>query len=158
LASDLEQHEVVRRLIVVTLDPAPEARLIDWPTTRVQIGPDSFTATASTDSNGFYDFLRSAENRIVGVRFMPFVEHVNLLDATRTSPRLRIIGTSPHRALELFWTNDTSFDRSLSDDQLLDWNFVLKSASGKDAVTFDFSGLSLAEQEDLQSRIVGEPV
>jgi hypothetical protein len=141
------------QLLIVTISPRPEIRLISWPTTRVEIDDESFEETGAGDTNGFYDFLRRVDGHIIGVRFRPFVEHVHICDSVTPGPRLRIAGTFPFKSLEIFWGVEQDFDQAQSGDQFFDWNYVFKSTSEMYAVTFGFSHLPEPEIEDLVSGV-----
>jgi hypothetical protein len=140
------------RLIIVTIESEPAVRLINSTSTRVNIGGRVFDETGSGDTNGFYDFLRSHRNEIVGIRFVPFLTCDFLLDAARASPWLRITGTPPFAAIEIIWNVDSRFEDDCSGDQLSSGNYLFRSHAGINAVTFDVSALSSEERSQLVAR------
>jgi hypothetical protein len=139
------------KLVLVTVTPNPQVKLISWPQNRVFFNQEEFEEVGAGDTNGFYDFLRLRDGHIVGVRFAPFVELSNICDSATPGPGLRIVGISPTASLELFWEPEVTYDHSLSVDQFFDWNYIFKSTSKKYAITFGFSHLPQNEVEDLLS-------
>lgn len=141
------------RLLIVTISPTPRVQVVSWPVSRVQFDGESFAEIGAGDTNGFYDFLRLAGGRIVGVRFTPFVEYADICDSAGQGPGLRIVGDSPTASLELFWGAERDYDSAISGDQFMDYNYIFKTSAQKYAVTFGFSHLEQNEIDDLLSAL-----
>src|SRR5882762_8577800 len=139
------------RLLIVTVSPTPEVKLISWPASRVSIKGESFDEIEAGDTNGFYDFLRVPQGHIVGVRFTPFVEHSDICDSATQGPGLRVTGAAPTASVELFWGSAREYSETLSADQFMDYNYIFRSSSQMYAVTFGFSHLEENEIHDLVS-------
>jgi hypothetical protein len=138
-------------VLLVTITPTPQARIISWPATQVTVGDETFEDTGAGDTNGFYDYLRTAEGRIIGVRFMPFVEHAHLCEAAIPGAGLRITGAPPATSLELYWGVEREFEDTRSADQYFDLNYVLRSPVQTYAVTFGLAHLDEDERAALLS-------
>jgi len=140
------------RLLIVTISPRPQVKLISWPASRVSIGTETFEEIGAGDTNGFYDFLRKGPHgHIIGVRFMPFIRYSHICDSARVGPGLRISGAYPTASVELFWEEASEYDDDLSVDQFMDYNYIFKNSSQEYAVTFGFLHLPDNEIEDLLS-------
>lgn len=138
-------------LLIVTVSPIPRVKLISWPTSQVSINGESFEDAGAGDTNGFYDFLRLPQRRIVGVRFTPFVEHSLICGSAAQGQGLRVTGTAPTASVELLWGGDHAYSEALSTDQFMDYNYIFKSPQQTYAVTFGFSHLEESEINDLLS-------
>jgi len=137
------------KLLIVTVSPAPGVKLISWPTSRVSINDENFEDIGAGDTNGFYDFLRTPQGRIVGVRFAPFVEHSDICDSATQGEGLRITGTAPTASVELYWGSDRQYSENRSADQFMDYNYIFRGPSRTYAITFGFSHLEETEINDL---------
>lgn len=143
-----------KEVLLVTVTPNPHVKVVTWPTKRVSVEGQVFEDTGAGDTNGFYDFLRRLDGRIVGVRFTPFIEHSDVCESAITGPGLRLEGTAPTAAVELFWAGVQEYSDSLSADQFMDYNYVFKSSSQVYAITFGFDHLEESEISDLLSGLL----
>jgi hypothetical protein len=92
---------------------------------------ENFEEVGAGDTNGFYDFLRLPQGRIVGVRFTPFVEHADICNSAAQGPGLRVTGAAPTATFELFWGTEREYSETHSADQFMDYNYIFKSPSQK---------------------------
>ena len=86
------------------------------------------------DFYGFYDWLRNPERQIIGVRHGIFDEFNFPFESVRHLPYVRVnpkIGI-----LEVFFSEERSFEEAFSDDQAFDSNKVYISSSGDYALSF----------------------
>lgn len=138
-----------RKLLIVTISSEPRTRLITGTPSKVEIGHELFEETGAGDTNGFYDFLRQPDGKIVGVRFSPFIEFSDICNPASQGVGLRITGAAPTASVELFWKGAANYDPAQSSDQFFDQNYIFRSESGRFAVTFGFSHLAEGEIDDL---------
>ena len=80
-------------------------------------------------SNGFYDYLRTDPDTIVGVRWSPFPQAEFVLDKVPNSKFLKIVPSGMLRSLRIWFQEPVGFDESISDDQLFWYNRIFLNAS-----------------------------
>jgi hypothetical protein len=104
------------------------------------------------DWTGFYDFLRTGEGAIIGIRYSPLLDDAAMLSDLKGKPYARVL---PNSTFELFFSAERSFVPELSEDQDFGDNMVLRSASGEYALTFGVDDLKASEKAQLRSFATG---
>jgi len=137
------------RVLFVTVAPTPRAEIIPWPLTQVTVDGEAFEDAGYGDTNGFYDYLRRPDGRIVGVRFQPFFDSSSVLISAVQGPGLRVTGRDPCLEAELFWRNIQPYSDALSGDQFMDYNYIFKGSLGTYGITFGLAHLREYEVSDL---------
>ncbi len=99
---------------------------------------------------GFYDWLRTDHNTIIGVRFWPFPELAAILDGLSNTPYVIV---AEHN-FEIYFTQRTEHETSKSNDQEFIYSRVYRSSDGSWAVVFGLYELSTTEMESV-TRITG---
>ncbi len=88
-------------------------------------------------SNGFYDFMRSDTETIVGVRWSPFPNAEFVLGHLPDTPLLTVEPNGILKSLRVWLERPVEFDESISDDQLFWYNRVLvNEVTGELTITF----------------------
>ncbi len=87
------------------------------------------------DFVGFYDWLRNTDKRIIGVRCYPWEEFSFPYATVRVLPYVEI--DSEEKSVCLFFSDERSFEESLSDDQDFGNNRMYKSDTEEYAISFD---------------------
>lgn len=93
---------------------------------RVYYGP-------TTDFTGFYDWLRSGAEEIIGVRYWPFDDYDFVYDVAKVLPYAKV---EQGRFVEIFFTDRRDFKPELSGDQDFGHNQILTSEDDEYALTF----------------------
>lgn len=97
---------------------------------------------------GFYDWLRPAKGRVIGIRYWPFEEARFLIDASRWLGYVDIDESQSSITLRL---DEGVFDERLSDSQDFGDNKIWEGGDGSYAVSFSTYSLSHEELECLKS-------
>jgi len=105
-----------------------------------------FTDAGCGHFTGCYDWLRSAPNTVIGVRYIPFENTTFLLNEVTPGSRIEL---DSHGGLLIFFGDNVAFVESLSDDQDFEESRVLKSTDGGYALLFGCSGLAEGEENIL---------
>jgi hypothetical protein len=140
---------------VIVFRQRPEITVVPrYPENGFQCSGLTFTDIARDDSAGFYDWLRHADGRLIGVRYCtapdysdwPFVG--DLLQLPYTS---KTSGTTS--CLEIFFGTDRTYLGPKSNDQ--DWgdNGLFQAQDGTYAITVALSRLSTMERGSLDEFI-----
>jgi hypothetical protein len=95
------------------------------------------------DFTGFYDWLRAADGRVIGVRYLPFEASRAVCDAVAAFPYVDV--TADRSSLVAFFSAERAFDPARSGDQAFGRNRVFVAADGAYALTFDAGSLNDAE-------------
>ena len=103
------------------------------------------------DSTGFYDWLRSAGGKIIGLRYWPFEDTAFLVDAMR--PLQYVTASADRSFVEIYFGELREFDEQMSDDQDFGNAKVFGSDDGSWALTFDVTGLDDLEMEWIHAAV-----
>ena len=98
---------------------------------------------------GFYDWLRAASGRLVGLRFWPFEQAEFLLKEIPISETLLVASRG---AILVFFGDETRFVDGASGDQAFEEARVLVSPSKEYALVFGCSDLSDSERQTLRDQ------
>jgi hypothetical protein len=100
------------------------------------------------DWTGFYDFLRTNENMVIGIRYAPLVDDSTFLKTLVQKAYVKLL---PNSSVELYFSNDHSFVPELSDDQRFGENMLLRSKEGAYAITFGIEQLNPLELAQIRN-------
>src|SRR5258708_4999917 len=99
------------------------------------------------DWTGFYDFLRTRDGRIIGIRYAPLLDDASLLSHLRGKPYASVL---PNATVELFFSTDRSFVPEFSSHQDFVDNMIFRSDSGAYALTFGPDALNPSQPDQFQ--------
>jgi hypothetical protein len=153
-------------LLFVTISSEPRFKLIvwpevttsneaTWPDQEVRVGGEVFTLIRGSDEaelNGFYDFLRTSNGEVVGIRFLPIGDFDFVSQTATAGQRLRIQGHHPPSLL-IFFDQHQNYNDADSDDQEFGYNFLYGSPTGQLAVTFSLERLSKGEMNSILRKV-----
>jgi hypothetical protein len=124
-------------LILVELSSPLKVRTMPEENLEVFADSQGFKEPDADQSNGFYDFMRSDPDTIVGVRWSPFPQAEFVLNRVPDSPLLTIVPNGMLKSLRIWLRGPVEFDDTISDDQLF-WNnrIFLKESTGEVMITF----------------------
>jgi peptidoglycan/xylan/chitin deacetylase (PgdA/CDA1 family) len=115
---------------------------------------ETYTVSDGDDgNNGFYDWLRTKDRTLIGVRFFGFENTYFLAEHLQDLPYIKIghaLDDSP--ILDIYFSDERKVDESLGGDQDFGWNWLFKTASGKLAMSF-FAEDVIETMEDQLPRI-----
>jgi hypothetical protein len=109
-----------------------------------------FEDLADRDFNGFYDFLRDSSRHVLGVSFLASALPEFLLDRVRPLPYVELVNST---SLRIFFTEERSFDPSISMDQYFGENRIYRSAAGGVALSFSLALLASSEIRSIPARV-----
>ena len=113
----------------------------ECPASSFQMGDREYRDKGFGDWTGFYDWLRSGAESIVGVRYWPFQETRFVVDDLSGYQYVKV--PEDKSCLEIYFSADGGVDRRASDDQAFGSNRVFYSEAGGWALSFDTIDLSL---------------
>jgi len=115
----------------------------------VQIGDRAYRDQGYGDWTGFYDWLRTSPEKIVGVRYWPF--HNTRFLVADLSVRQYVLAQQDKACLEVYFSpTDQRIDLMASDDQAFGSNRVFCSQADGWAISFDTTGLSTSELHSIR--------
>jgi hypothetical protein len=86
--------------------------------------------------NGFYDWLRNYQNKIVGVRYFPFEDFEMLATLINQLPDCKVVTNNKGAVwFDLFFSSDRSVNEKKSDDQDFGGNWLFQTESGDKAMS-----------------------
>lgn len=100
---------------------------------------------------GFYDILRDASNRPIGLRFWPFEDASKMLVSIPPSPQIRV--EEGGAALCLLFGVFDQWSEERSGDQLFDESRLLTQPNNEVALLFGLSMLTSSDQLALEREI-----
>lgn len=95
------------------------------------------------DWTGFDDWLRSAADTVIGVRYWPFENTRFLADVVGSLPYVKV--PEDGSCLEIYFSARGRVEARASDDQSFGSNRIFCSEEGGWAISFDTTGLSDTE-------------
>ncbi len=147
------QSEIVKepdfgeaKCLVVFLRPKLAlAEMTAWPKDRLVAFGEIYSSVAG-EWTGFYDWLRDADHRLLGVRYWPF-ESTELVITRATE--LAYVSTNKQRYIEIFFASERHVKQEFSKDQEFLYDPVYVSPSGGCALAFSTDGLSEADYRSI---------
>lgn len=131
---------MTKACILVCLYDKPAILRIDRIGMEVTIENDRFHRIEGDDFHGFYDWLRTPNGKIMGVRYFLFDDYEYIADKIKGLSYVCVDeSTSGGRNILIFFGNDHNFDEELSCDQLFAGDYVFKSERGFFAFSFENS-------------------
>ena len=138
-----------QRCLIVALGGALTlADNVSWPIERFRLSGVTYRDQGLGNWTGFYDWLRRADGEIVGVRYCPLADNIELFEAARMWPYARI----EHRCLEIYFSGVEQIDDARSCDQEFLYDPLFRSDSGTWALAFDTTALTQSELGRLRQR------
>lgn len=130
--------------LLVALASAPKLAFArECPASAFRMGGQDYRDQGYGDWTGFYDWLRSSPDTVIGVRYWPFDNTRFLADLVSSLPYVKIPQDSS--CLEIYFSNGR-IEASASDDQSFGSNRIFYSEEGGCwAISFDTAGLSASE-------------
>jgi len=114
---------------------------------KVKVDSTEYLQVTDYDWTGFFDWLRSASEEVIGVRYCPDEEFRFVFKAVRDIPNVLV---TDNWAVEVYFGNDHQFESLNSCDQDFGENEVYRSRDGKVAIAFGTSHLDEAERKTLE--------
>ncbi len=115
----------------------------------LEYNKEEYHPVDSEDWTGFYDFLRNDKGIIIGIRYWPDEEAMFICDLIRHLPYAKV--SEKKEWIEFYFTTDRDYISALSTDQQFTGNWILKSRSGKYAITFRIDILIDTEKQRILS-------
>jgi hypothetical protein len=133
--------------VAVILDAWPRIHTISKGAAGFDFAGDYFQDVGLGIHNGFYDFLRSRNGTILGLRYLPDPEAEVLLAGVPVDGGLRFASDGGLRVLLIFLGEEQDFDPETSSDQYFGDNAIYRGKnSGTLAIAFAIDLLSPAER------------
>jgi hypothetical protein len=143
--------DAMHRLVVVFMPQHPVVRF-DAVADVFEHAGRRYRDAGFGDFTGFYDWLRRADGRVIGVRYLPFEASRGVGDAVAALPYVEV--SADRSSLTIFFSADRAFEPAASGDQAFGGNRVFVTDDGAYALTFDAGSLDEAERDRLAPRAV----
>jgi hypothetical protein len=111
-------------LLTLSLDTVATLAIVDEANIEKIMEANRFQEPTGDESNGFYDYMRTNADTIVGLRWSPFPEATFVLDKVPQSDFLTTAANGRLTSLRVWFSGLRSFDDSISDDQLFSYNRI----------------------------------
>ena len=129
--------------LLVALASGPKLAFArECPAASFRMGGRDYRDQGYGDWTGFYDWLRSAPDSVIGVRYWPFENTRFLADVVCSLPYVKV--PEDGSCLEIYFSRGRVQARA-SDDQSFGSNRIFCSEEGGWAISFDTTGLSATE-------------
>ncbi len=136
--------QVTGQFLVLVLRPRLILELLpEDPGSALVVEGTPYLARHEGDITGFYDWLRSRDGELLGIRCTSVKEEPDVLRGARGRSYARI--ASDESTLELFFSSARNFEPSLSADQAFGGNIIYASSAGEIALSFETYALNEAE-------------
>lgn len=103
--------------------------------TSLVVADIEFKEVAGGSFNGFYDWLRDSEGRVLGVRYYPFEDYCFLFSVVTELDFVEVVESDT--CFNIYFSGDSELDESKSCDQAFGGNKIFKSAGGEYFISFD---------------------
>jgi hypothetical protein len=110
---------------------------------------EEYSVVANNDWTGFYDWLRNSEKKIIGIRYCPFEETEFICSIARELPYS--IVSKKNTWVEFYFSKDREYVSEFSADQQFTGNWILRSPSGKYAITFRIDIMNESDRQQILS-------
>lgn len=134
------QHAV---LLVNLYERIPRLRIIE----NHKVPPE-YEKLTSGGINAFYDWLRTANGRIIGVRYSPSSEDAER--AVKDIPSRPYVKVLANGTLEIYFTTENEFAANKSGDQAFGGSDVYATKKGERVISFDLYSLTSDEMTCLR--------
>ena len=129
--TETEDVQVEPRSLFFSFEDRLKIYLIPEPTNTLNIGDEAFERTEGWDGHGFYDWLRTADGTVVGLRYDPAGDYSYVYDKVKLFDYVEIQSTNGENLWFLvFLGKDRIFDDARSADQLFFGDYFYRSTSG----------------------------
>lgn len=122
------------------------AKELRWPLQEVTVGDATYEDAGFGNWTAFYDWLRSSDSTLLGVRYWLRDDLVFLEGTTK---ELGYVKSDPGRYLEIYFFDRRDVDPQRSADQEFLYDAVFRSSDGTYAIGFGMEGLTDADIEHL---------
>jgi hypothetical protein len=119
-----------------------------WPVRGFHLGGKNYKDVGLGEFTGFYDWLRSSDGRLLGVRYWPQEDNVALFEAMAQKSFAKV---SEAGALDIRFVEQGVVDDASSCDQEFQYDAVFHAPDGGWAIVFDTIALSAADMVNLHS-------
>jgi hypothetical protein len=119
------------------------AEMTEWPRDRLSAFGETYSSCAG-EWTGFYDWLRNADRRLLGIRYGPFETTAFVISQ---ASQFSYVKAHEGNHLEIFFANERDVKPELSTDQEFLYDPAYLAPSGECALTFALDGLSKADHQ-----------
>lgn len=141
---------LTKMILIAVLSKTLECWLVPSIQGDIVINSTEYRDSGQGDWTGFYDFLRTAQKTIIGIRYSPLADDGDLLTSLTEKPYATVLSNG---TFELYLSGERAFVPELSADQSFGDNVVLRSSSGEHALTFGLDDLEMSERSQLENSI-----
>jgi hypothetical protein len=135
-------------LMVILRPKLTLARDLRWPLSGFVVGNNRYVDAAFGDWTGFYDWLRSADGNLLGVRYTPSEGTEFLVEYMS---KLSYVNADPSGHIEIYFSEERVIDAKLSCDQEFLYDAVFRSDDGDYAIGFGIEELNETDLNSLQN-------
>ncbi len=133
-------------MIVVLGNELTLAKGLRWPLQEVTVGDTTYQDAGFGNWTAFYDWLRSSDSALLGVRYWLRDDLLFLGESLKGRDYVEV---EPGRQIEVYFSERRQVDQALSCDQEFLYDAVLRAADGTYAIGFGMEGLTDADIEHL---------
>jgi hypothetical protein len=123
------------------------AKGLTWPQKAFVVNGKEYRDVGLGEWTGFYDWLRGSNGNLLGVRYW-LDSSTNFLEAYTRN--LAYVSIDPSRCIEVFFSDQRTFEPKLSCDQAFLYDALFRSGDGEYAIAFGAEELSGADFETLE--------
>jgi hypothetical protein len=133
-------------MIVVLAHELILAKELRWPLQEVTVGDTTYRDAGFGNWTAFYDWLRSSDSTLLGVRYWLRDDLLFLGESVKSRDYAAV---EPGRQIEIYFSGGRQVDQQLSCDQEFLYDAVFRSSDGTYAIGFGMEGLTEADIEHL---------
>lgn len=124
-------------IILLVLKKQLDIVLLEDISSEILVNEQVFKQKDYGDFNGFYDWLRNHDNKIVGLRYFLFEDYQFIIDSFRYLDYVETELTKQNNSiLNIYFSEKRTFIDEISNDQLFIDNYIYKSELNEYAITF----------------------
>lgn len=137
----------MKTLAIVFSEPLALYVLPTDVTGSVRLGGREFTDSGSGDWIGFYDWLRTSDGELLGVRTWLNIDDVGVRQELAQHSSVEVVDAE----IRVWFSGNRRYDESRSDDQDLGTHRLIRAESNEFAFTFDLDQLDEGERAVLRT-------
>jgi hypothetical protein len=122
------------------------AKELRWPLQEVTVGDTTYQDAGFGNWTDFYDWLRSSDSTLLGVRYWLRDDLRFLGESVESRDYVKV---EAGRQIEVYFSEERQVDETLSCDQEFLYDAVFRSSDGTYAIGFGMEGLTDADIEYL---------
>ena len=135
---------IKRPCLITLLKPQVAlARGLSWPQKAFIVDGKKYFDAGYGEWTGFYDWLRSSDGALLGVRYW-LDKSTQFLEVY--ARKLSYVRVDPSRCIEVYFSDQRAFESKLSADQAFMYDALFRAVDGEYAIAFGAEDLS---EEDL---------